>query len=1345
MGGSSGGSSASRRTSALIVGGAVLLAAAATAPRPPPALAAASSAAVAAPVERSGAARTDDPDPSPADGSEGAAGKLAGTPRLARSCARSLFRPIFRSLGSEDSQPRDDGVEVQAQAARRALGVSFGADAQFETIVATVADPIDSGMSYRFDTALEALSRGAEESLRQAPAFYRAQTWLPWDDREAPPADQAAEQRCRFGTPGLLLFRSGKAGAASTFLAVFLVGETPTAGVHVGAMVAALHAARALSPCTRLETAQCPAMRIVGPTFSGAVSSMRTALSTWERDDPGDRGRLRIVTGAANGSGVAPGLTGVPLARHSVEFSSTLALSSSEQCAYLAFLHDVLGVPAAKHRLSGVALLHESGTEFGHIGSSPASDATSGPSGPCDLSPEIDVAFPLHVSSIRDAYEGIDKSRGPGLASLARPTSLDISLREKSAPLDEDSDPSPRTTYAEDVALGATLQAIGAEGVRHVAIMATDVGDAIFLARKIRDVAPDVRLAFFSADALLLHPAFSRDLLGSLVVASYPFLGNDEFTVDSGTAALPYGHRHMVFENSAAEGTFNAVLLARDAGLDELFEYTFAAPKPAPSPPVWTTAVARNGLVPLAVQEVDALHIESDATPPRSWHFVYVLLLLGFLVDHWHRSRTRASLSDVDMPAGEAAPAALVAGSGEATGFRAAPPGADGESTDKAADLAISRTKWEFYAAIRAFVIAVALTYMSAVYALVLAAYTPHSATGVCLLFAPGLALTLCAVVASLASCRAFAKDFVAVRRAARTALKATPAARPRLVSIGGGGGVPAGDLSGYASLIPPRPSRSTVAARWILVATGFAEPSRREDVAFVSYAQLRVLVALTLVATAALTSLLGLGLGTSVWGDHRHARLVLFVLRSVTLAGGVSPLAPAFLAMGCVYAWAASRMARLHDVHTLSRMSPPDGLEDLVSTPIRAVLYPKYQADTPNEGFTRSERALIHSIVRPCTGPLYLALLVANLSLPVILAFLKPPSTLEGEWETVLLFAGCSLGVVLVGATVAQLAQYWWALSNVLRRIIAHPLRSSFSRISPFARRSLDESVSRRPADLMHLVGAAVLFDDLMIAAERPELEELWKNAHGHEPPLDRAELSAQLPGLVDARRDALSSAAGGDVGKASSAIAVLGVRVLAAAHDTMDLLGRVYGGGRAKRRRPRLSDEESARDTKPPPAPTDEVEDALAPVGWRYTPHELKWLRRAEEFVATVVTLLVERHVRQFQHFTYGLTACTLLVLAAFASYSFEPHRLLLTCLWGVTATAVISGTVVFVGLDRNTLLSLIAGTEPGKVTLDSALVLRVVTWVGFPLLGMAAAEYPQVANALGQALGPLLHVLR
>lgn len=120
-------------------------------------------------------------------------------------------------------------------------------------------------------------------------------------------------------------------------------------------------------------------------------------------------------------------------------------------------------------------------------------------------------------------------------------------------------------------------------------------------------------------------------------------------------------------------------------------------------------------------------------------------------------------------------------------------------------------------------------------------------------------------------------------------------------------------------------------------------------------------------------------------------------------------------------------------------------------------------------------------------------------------------------------------------------------------------------------------------------------------------------------------------------------------------------------------------------------------------------ETIDSLTPVQDRFSPPQVAWLRGAQAFVATVVALLVNRHVRQFRYFLYTLTGCALLLLLTFVSYPFERHRLLLTCIWLVMASVVASGFWIFVEMDRSTLLSHISGTKPGELTIDGAFALR------------------------------------
>jgi hypothetical protein len=71
--------------------------------------------------------------------------------------------------------------------------------------------------------------------------------------------------------------------------------------------------------------------------------------------------------------------------------------------------------------------------------------------------------------------------------------------------------------------------------------------------------------------------------------------------------------------------------------------------------------------------------------------------------------------------------------------------------------------------------------------------------------------------------------------------------------------------------------------------------------------------------------------------------------------------------------------------------------------------------------------------------------------------------------------------------------------------------------------------------------------------------------------------------------------------------------------------------------------------------------------------------------------------------------------------------------------------AGIWIFVELDRNTVISHIAGTAPGKLTVNGALAVRVVAWAVLPVLGVAATTYPEVASALYGLVEPFVRALR
>ena len=696
-----------------------------------------------------------------------------------------------------------------------------------EVIVATIADPLDSGLSYQFDAALRAIFLGGENEIAQkgekTPSrYYRDRSWLPWDDRSLAGEKRGLSEDCRASTPGILVFRR----AGERFLLVLLVGETPIRGLHGEAMGRALQVAAALTDPREL--------RIVGPMYSGSARSLRHALEKWAESDR-DIASVRIVTGAATGANVPDLLNSrndPQLRGKDVTLQATIAPEDAVRCAYLKFLKYRLGVAeeagaepeqaTAEERkqptlatLPEVAFLHESGTEFGAgspqegqapdcmIGHRTPKDASGAPPEkswfeaaldhlsdlPPGKEPEkerrlvagVDLSFPVHVSMLRDAYEEMDRQApGPAELGIARRTSLGISLREPRHPIDLPA-VSARSVYSQDLALSNLLGVIAERNVRHVGIQATDIGDAIFLARKLRDITPDVRIAFLTSDVLVMHSSFERDLAGSLVVSSYPFLGtgglgNRVWDRAGGapdfTSELP---RQDAFESAPAIGVFNAVLAARRADPKQLRDYVFG--ESGARLPVWISALVGGRLHPISARpsrdpngilyggepkasaycedlaeefrgdpdryrrqmlNLCPLGMSKGMEMPRSWHFAFGLLCLATALDHSFRRRGLTKL---------ASPPLLTSTRGGAP-----------------TELAIERTKWLLYAALRSVALAFPLAYMTLTYFI---AYRVYAMPGVWSTLALCVALGLVALALASAAhaIRAFAKNFIELWR----------------------------------------------------------------------------------------------------------------------------------------------------------------------------------------------------------------------------------------------------------------------------------------------------------------------------------------------------------------------------------------------------------------------------------------------------------------------------------------------------------------------------------------------------------------------------------------------------
>ena len=1196
--------------------------------------------------------------------------------------------------------------------------------------IATVPDPRDTGFQYFFDTSLQALRLAVEMGDGDGKHNFRDAAWLPWDDRLVPDADKTKSEDCRLTTPGLVIFRHAGPDASTTKLVVLLlVGETPTTGVHQAAFVNAL---------TVASWFERPTLKIVGPTFSGSAASMRRGLDTWSASTPPKKLAIKIATGSATGVDVAATLrgTGNPKGVESIDVVRTTRREVDLQCAFFLYAHYNFGVEPVAPRspqhaqpsalLKNVALLHESGTEFGASGAA-AAEA-------CPFVPELEVRFPFHISALRDAYEAMDTKRQKESSAdepSVRRTVLDVSLRERGRPSSFDSDPSPKTTFAEDVTLSNLLGTLSRQGMRYVAISATDPADAIFLARKIRDVAPDVRLAFLMNDALMIHPEFHDDLHGSFVVTTYPFFGGNDFSWKP-PSTLRAPRSYMPFEGMLSQGLFNAVLANESVPADRLAEYRFFTNDDDSTLPIWFSVIGRSGLVPVGMRvwpgcgdlyggdggscapaalskhfhsnrlDEKPLAVDPQVTPPNLWHLVYALLVLLAIADRWRQVRARAPMMEekhrrrLTLSRGKLAPGV----------------------SDHDLDLALGRAKFHLYAAIRSFILFVVFGYMLAVERLALATYPENPEWWFPFAIQLGGFLALVAIIGMVGRRILW---FVRERREIILYVEC-----PSPTERDDDARTPA---SGGPSKFQKAKETADSALRRVADLFGFQDTDDRDSAAHASLRQLEVLATLSILVAVSFVVLLSIDLakqGLGWWAfnpvhlERPTPNVTLFVLRSLPLFNGVSPAATVLLVAACLYVWVVARMARLRLAHGLSVISPPnDGMKDAVSTPIRYVMLPEETTKTPCEDFTRVERGLLNTIWRPGTGWKYFAAVCALMVLPAVVFFLKHPSTLESKWGTVLLFSGLGLCVVVIAATLIQFILYWRHLELMLKRIAAHPLGRAFARAEGFVRESIDDQVSGTPNDLLRLVAAAQVLLDLHRRANadtQKPLQELVDKVR------DRREEALAASTAAGRRADPMAAAGGG-----------LGPALLEAARAIV--VTHLVGMWGRKGPPPKVTAD--AVQSQPEDFRPAAVRKLAAP-----TP---EWLQEAEAFVATVIALLVNRHVRQFRTFVYGLTGSALLLLAALTVYPFEPHRLLLTCIWVIMASVVGVGFWVFLELEQNTLLSSISGTKPGEVTVNTSFVFRIIGWGVLPMLSVAAAQYPALATSLFSWLEPFMRALK
>jgi hypothetical protein len=548
---------------------------------------------------------------------------------------------------------------------------------ELDFLIVTIPDPLDSRLPYLFDRNLASIQRAAELDGYVLDRFD-----LPWieeirqkvpgkkeEGKQSKAREKDAEKLHRYdASPGFILFHNPLREQSAdrvvpSALLVFLVGETPTTGIHKQAMISALDqiawlcgraATPGVDPPSDFDWSEhhpqeipipspqaCSSIKILGPSFSGSAESLDFALHAWleSRTKPGTVG-FRIVSGTATAIPYVedpnPNKEANPecLFQFPREPGSTFASTVARDTDALNELLQYLKSRHWSTKPFRVALLTEGNTAYGSSLSkaiSPKAQATLSCHSDSIKMPVNNLPFPLHISRLRSESE---KARRERQQSSQQETANQESSRVLPLPTEDDSgnaiDSIPPVSQLDisssELMLSNLLSTISHEQFNYVGIAATDVRDVIFLAREIREHSPSTVIFALNADLLYVHPEANPNTRGMLVVTPYPLFTLNQLWMSPNPARG--GSTRIQFPDQGTEGVYNAMSnllrpteplleygspfdrqpdLANDKDVtDNQVSDNGKGSTVAVTPPLWIVTVGRDGFWPVAIRSLEA-------------------------------------------------------------------------------------------------------------------------------------------------------------------------------------------------------------------------------------------------------------------------------------------------------------------------------------------------------------------------------------------------------------------------------------------------------------------------------------------------------------------------------------------------------------------------------------------------------------------------------------------------------------------------------------------------------------------------------------------------------------------
>ena len=1198
------------------------------------------------------------------------------------------------AAASESSQPKP--------ALPRPLGVAgllrgFGEDKKGRArrcVIATVPDPIDAAnVGYTFDRYVDAMQRAMEAANYTLDRFD-----LPWRDVDAVASAAAVTEGFQDGKlrkgprfraePGVLLFR-GRGEEKGTFALLFLVGETPTAGVHK----------RALQSAVAQYRNHCPArpIRLLAPAFSGSVTSLRSALADRppSNTDPLPAEDFTIISGSA---------TVVDPNELHKGFRATVPPDGATLRALAAELQRLEG-----GRPLQIGLLTEANTGYGSaVQSTPsASDTVAFRSLP----------FPLHVAQLRQVSQPAGSQSAEGdLSGQTRHRLTSLDLRSTTEPHNVVPLFSKIETSSIEMTLSTLLQTISREQLRYICIFASDVHDRIFLVQELRHHAPNTVLIAPASDLLYLHPDVNLVFRGMLVISPYPLFASNQFWTDGASART----RRLLFPAHTAQGVYNAAVALLNRP-DLMQEYGQPFRPKTPMRP-WLSIVGSNGIWPVRLLDVPTARPASPTKGERGGREASSgsMSMADYLYQQPADTGSHPQNADNTLPAGALEPeshpwflvilalASLLSASSLLAQFGSRASRDREEAGNKPlleqwtatsrlsalfGDQVYRRHRFErrlyLLTSIAAFLFLLLLSGVIA--AVVPVTFTPDLSMDGRPYWARGWRLAL-ALLVLLAFVATVVATWVVWR----------------MLAIG-----------------------VWRARRWM------ARPRSRIRPHVMARASALISMSLALLLVLTMTLVL-----CGEWLRSGSPDAAMLAARSMDLSNGVSPLLPLLFIGAAAIVWAVSALRRLRLLDGVDRrdrfLGLASGSFEGVGTLERDVLIaagrpslklaPRAMVaitllllaawvrlflvrSTPTvEGmaydwlfrvaFLLVYFALLVSFLRFCLMWLKLRRLLLRLSWhPTISAYDRLRQEIPGKPK-----------VGLAAAT-----QVYTALEfsvDRASRLIALADRMVRADAAPPGPPSAGESQNAMVESVLRVFGIPMTEAAAAAAPQTSTARALTAHVVSIRKDLSHYVQHAQL-----ALKEALASEARHDWRSA--------IRKRSRAEANLSRISRLVAA--ALERAWRLP-----ADLRPEPVTSAQKNQPS---------DEELWFEYGEDFIASRVASFVSHLVPQLQNLIIFLTVGMLLMLLAVTSYPFQPQQLLIGFNWMFVTTVAVTVLVVLVQMERDTVLSVLSDTTPGQITWNRDFISRILIYVVVPIVGLLGAQFPDVTQAFLNSMSTLV----